>query len=104
MPTFQKKVYAGFLWEIGTGTPGLPDTATSAPNGYLPQWVQTGALDLTPGGGNLHPWNATFAGNAVVPPTMGGAPKGLTQVDLIVERNGRRYHFNYVFSGVGMRY
>jgi hypothetical protein len=53
---------------------------------------------------NLHYWDQTLSGAPAVPSAMGNSPKGLTQVELTIERGGRPYKFNFVFSGVGVRY
>lgn len=95
LPTYQKKVYQGFLWQIGPGSSG--------PNNYKPQWVTLGALDLT-NPANLRNWDQRLDNANIIAASMGSAPANLTQVELIVTRAGRSYRFNYVFSGVGVRY
>lgn len=103
LPTVGKKVYSGFMWQIGTGDPTRNIPGTTPANSFKPQWVNMGAKDLTPTGGNLHDWDQGLV-VPIIPGAMGAAPKGLTQVDLMIIRGGRPYHFTYVFSGIGMRY
>ena len=60
--------------------------------------------DLTDKSAGLIDWNLNKAGKSIYPSTIGAPAKGLTQVTLEIIRYGRRYSFNYVFSGIGMKY
>jgi hypothetical protein len=83
LPTYHRNVYRGYLWEI---------TAASE---YRPLWVNAE--------GGMVDWDRRGDGGSVVPAGM-NPTQPLTNVELKITRGARRYPFNYVFSGVGLRY
>lgn len=86
LPTFQSNVYSGYGWEI-----------TDAKD-YTPVWAEEADPTKT------HPWDQRRDGSSVIPSTMGTGPQALKQVQLTISRGARLYRFNYIFSGVGLKY
>lgn len=86
LPTYQSNVYSGYAWEI-----------TNAKD-YTPVWAEEADPTKT------HPWDQRRDGSAVIPTTMGNGPLALKQVQLTISRGARMYRFNYLFSGVGLKY
>ncbi|MCW8131115.1 MAG: hypothetical protein KIS92_12270, partial [Planctomycetota bacterium] len=86
LPTFQANVYSSYAWSI-----------TKAED-YVPQWSEEGNPSVT------HDWDKRRDGASVIPSGMGAAPLPLKQVELTIIRGTRAYKFNYIFSGVGLKY
>ncbi len=86
LPTYQCNSYRGYQWEISAIT-----------DGYKPRWLPE---DVTKAPVE---WDRTLDGSPTIPTAMGGI-SGLTELELSILRGVRRYRFNYVFSGVGVRH
>lgn len=86
LPTFQANVYSNYTWLI-----------TDAQD-YEPRWVEEGNPAVT------HKWTERRDGANVIPGALGAGPQALKQVELTIVRGTRAYKFNYIFSGVGLKY
>ena len=86
LPTYHHNVYRGYLWAI-----------TQVNRNYTPQYLANNNTEL-------HNWDQRVDGSTVIPSAMGSAPRGLVEVELTIYRGARTYRFNYIFSGVGLKY
>ncbi len=87
LPTYDCNAYRNYTWEITAVNPR-----------HKPQWLPEDstkpALD----------WDVKGDGSALLPAAVGAAPPPLTEVELTIARGVRKYRFNYVFAGVGLKY
>ncbi len=86
LPTYQCNAYRGFQWEI-----------TAVKHDYKPRWIPDDATQAPV------EWDKTLGGSSAIPPAMGSI-SDLTNVELSIVRGARRYKFNYIFSGVGIKH
>jgi hypothetical protein len=86
LPTVGKNVYKGYTWAI-----------TQCRKNYVPEY-------MAPDGVSTLKWDLRSDGGSAVPGALGAAPDSLVEVELTVFRGARSYKFNYIFSGVGLKY
>jgi Tfp pilus assembly protein PilV len=86
LPTVGKNVYKGYTWSI-----------TKCTSNYKPKFIG-------PDGVSVLDWDQRSDGGNAVPSALGSAPDGLVEVELTIYRGARSYKFNYIFSGVGLKY
>ena len=89
LPTVGCNAYEDYYWTVASVTD------------YKPQWMREDTYSGT-GAPTVVDWDKRKDGTDAQ--GYGNAPEALKLVELLIARGSRSYRFQFVFSGVGLKY